>query len=582
MIGEYKVGALITARGGSKRIPKKNVKALGGKPLIAHTIEQARSSRYIDTVYVSTEDSEISKVSEAFGAIVIKRPKELATDKAKSVDVVRHAYSVIQPKPDLLVLLQPTSPMREASTIDAAIERFAERYNDFDSLVAVKKLSSSKGEILENCFVPDAKEGVPVQGIHEEFCPCGLLYIFKGRLMEDRSIENKSIYGDRVMPFIIKSEIESLDIDTPEEFQIAEGLMLLKEKVVGNKKQVIISGRKIAYGAPVFIIAEAGVNHNGDPILAKRLVDVAKEAGADAIKFQTFKAESLVTGKAEKAAYQKANTGGGESQSKMLKRLELSKEAFLELKAYCDKKGILFLSSPHTEDSLDFLDRLVPAYKMGSGDLTNTPFLEKVSKKGKPIILGTGMATLDEVRDALAAIKRAGNDQVITLHCTTSYPCPLSDVNMRAMITMMRELDCHIGYSDHTLGDIVPIMACALGARVIEKHITLDNSMPGPDHKASMAPAEFKSMVKRIRECERALGKEIKAPVTSEKETMKVVRKSVIAKKDIRAGDTFSSDNLIIKRPGTGMPPKEINRILGRKAKTAIKKDELIVWSDVK
>lgn len=330
-----------------------------------------------------------------------------------------------------------------------------------------------------------------------------------------------------------------------------------------------------------FIIAEAGVNHNGSLKLAKKLVDAAKDAGADAVKFQTFKAEDVVTKAAGMADYQKKNTGKNGSQLKMLKKIELSCRDFIELKKYCDKKGIIFLSTPHTEDAVNFLKPLVSAYKVGSGDLTNLPVLKKIAAKKKPIILGTGMATLKEVKEAVETIKKCGNNKIIILHCTTNYPCLLNEVNLRAMTTLKKEFNLPVGYSDHTKNVFVPIMAIAMGASVIEKHFTLNKNMPGSDHKASLEPQELKEMVYNIRQAEKILGSAIKKPAESEKKIMKIARKSIVAKRDILKGEKITGSMLIIKRPGIGIEPKYLNKVINKKTKKEVKKDQLISWKDI-
>jgi len=284
--------------------------------------------------------------------------------------------------------------------------------------------------------------------------------------------------------------------------------------------KIKLISRYIGGNEPCFVIAEAGVNHNGKIELAKKLVDAAAKAKADAVKFQTFKADLVVTKEADLASYAERNIGQKISQLDMLKHVELAYNDFAIIKQYCDKKNIIFLSTPHSFDAIDFLEDLVPAYKFGSGDITNTPALKRAAKKGKPIILGTGMSTLDEVRYAINAIKSEGNEQIIVLHCTTNYPCPMAEVNLRAMITMQQELDCLVGYSDHTLGISVPIIAAAMGATVIEKHFTIDKSLPGPDHKASLEPDELKSMIKEIRKTGKILGSFDKKPTKSEKKIM--------------------------------------------------------------
>jgi len=346
-------------------------------------------------------------------------------------------------------------------------------------------------------------------------------------------------------------------------------------------QKIKINKRKIGKGYPCFIIAEAGINHNGDIKLAEKLIDVAKDAGADAVKFQTFKSNNLVTREAKLANYQKKNIKEKTSQIEMLEKLELSYDDFVSLKKYCDKKSIIFLSTPHSEDSIDFLDSLVPAYKISSGDLTNLPFLERVAKKKKPIILSTGMATLKEIEEAIKTIRKSKNDKIILLHCTTNYPCLLEEVNLRAMTTLEKKFNILVGYSDHTLGILVPIMAVAMGACVVEKHFTLDKNLPGPDHNASLEPHELKEMIKEIRNAEKALGSGIKCPTESEKEIMKIVRKSIVAKVNIPKGVKIKRNMLIIKRPGTGIEPKNINKVIGKVAKKDIKEDTLISFDNL-
>ncbi|MFW6040847.1 MAG: N-acetylneuraminate synthase [Thermoplasmatota archaeon] len=343
-------------------------------------------------------------------------------------------------------------------------------------------------------------------------------------------------------------------------------------------KVININGVKIGKEQPVFTIAEAGVNHNGQMKVAKQLIDEAKKVGADAIKFQTFKAKDLVTKKCEMANYQKKNIGEEKSQYEMIKERELSYEEFEELKRYCDEEGILFLSTPHTINAAEFLEHLVPIYKIGSGDLTNIPFLEKIAKKGKPIILSTGMGTLGEVEEAVETINKVCNEDLILLHCVTNYPTPLDKINLRAMLTLRDAFKTLIGYSDHTLGISAPIAAVSLGAKVIEKHFTLDKSMKGPDHKASLESDEFKHMIEEIRQLEKGLGDGVKRPTEDEEEIKKVARKSIVAKEDISKDSVLEKHQLDIKRPGIGIKPKHFKKLIGKKARYDIKKDELITW----
>ena len=329
----------------------------------------------------------------------------------------------------------------------------------------------------------------------------------------------------------------------------------------------------------VFIIAEAGVNHNGNIKLAKKLIDAASKAGADAVKFQTFKAENLVGKDAEKAKYQVENTGNDDSQYKMLKKLELSFNDFVELKRYCDKKGIMFLSTPFDDESIEFLNELgIKIIKIPSGEIINLPYLKKIGKLRKKIILSTGMADLGEIEDALDVLINAGikKENITILHTNTEYPTPYEDVNLKAMKTIACAFNVDVGYSDHTLGIEVSIAAVALGAKVIEKHFTLDRNLEGPDHKASLEPKELQTMVNAIRNIELALGNGIKKPTPSEKPNMEVVRKSIVAKRAIKKGEIFSEENIAAKRPGSGISPMRWDEIIGIAAQKDYKTDELI------
>ncbi len=346
--------------------------------------------------------------------------------------------------------------------------------------------------------------------------------------------------------------------------------------------KIQIANRFIGENEPCFIIAEAGVNHNGSFEMAKKLVDAAKEAGVDAVKFQTFKSENIVTKNIMIAEYQKKNTGKNETQIEMLKRLELKYDDFKKLKEYCDYQKIIFMSTAHTADAIDFLDNIVPAYKVSSGDLTNIPSLKKIAAKKKPIIIGTGMANMEEIKEAVNAIKSMGNSQIILLHCTTNYPCPKDEVNLNAMKTIEKGTGCIVGYSDHTEGISVDTAAVAMGAKVIEKHFTLDKDLPGPDHKFSLNPYELKKMVECIRDIEIMLGSYDKIPNASEKKISIIVRKSIVAAKNIKKGEKITENMLSLKRPGTGIQPRDINKIIGKTAVEDIEKDNLLSMEKLK
>jgi N-acetylneuraminate synthase/N,N'-diacetyllegionaminate synthase len=325
---------------------------------------------------------------------------------------------------------------------------------------------------------------------------------------------------------------------------------------------------RVGEGEPCFVIAEAGVNHNGDLALARQLIDAATTAGADAIKFQTFRADRLVSASTPKAEYQKAATGAGESQHAMLRRLELDEAAHRTLQQYATDRGIIFLSTPFDEASADLLAAMrIPAFKVSSGELTNLPFLAHLARYRLPIILSTGMATLEEVRAAVATM---GDVPLALLQCVSNYPAQAADTNLRALQTMRSEFGVAVGYSDHTLGNEIAFAAAALGASIIEKHLTLDRTLPGPDHAASSEPAEFATLIRGIRSIESALGDGIKRPAASEANVASVARRSLVAARDIAPGEVLGAGEIDALRPAGGLPPSAQSKLLGRRARAAI------------
>lgn len=340
-----------------------------------------------------------------------------------------------------------------------------------------------------------------------------------------------------------------------------------------------IGHKTLGEGAPAFIIAEAGVNHNGDMALARKLIEAATDAGADAVKFQTFTPEELVSTEAPQAKYQVENTGKEELQLSMLKNLVLPHEEHAALKRYAEEKGLVFLSTPFSIPDADFLETLgVAAYKIPSGEVSNTPFLAHVAKKGKPVLLSTGMSTLEEVREAVATLKEHGAKDIALFHCTSMYPTPPEHVNLRAMQTLAKEFGLPTGLSDHSEGAAISIAAVGLGAQLIEKHYTLDRAMPGPDHKASLEPHELKEMISAMRAVGKALGSPEKRPVGGEADTAAVARKSLVARVDIAEGAAISKENVYIVRPGTGIPPKHLEEVIGKTARTTIKAGTPLSW----
>jgi N,N'-diacetyllegionaminate synthase len=389
----------------------------------------------------------------------------------------------------------------------------------------------------------------------------GAVYVSTPSLLR----EKRSFLTEGARGYVMPAE-RSVDVDTQADLDIAECLISRKQIAA-----IEVTGRKIGPGHPCFIIAEAGVNHNGSLDMARQLVAAAAQAGADAVKFQTFKAANVVSPAAPKADYQVATTGGGDSQLEMVKRLELPFEAFRELFAYAQEKGIIFLSTPFDEESADFLyDLGVSAFKIASGEITNLPFLAHVARKGKPMIVSTGMSRLPEVETAVEAIENAGNYDIVLLHCVSNYPADPADVNLRAMKTLYDAFGFPVGYSDHTLGIEVPLAAVAMGACIVEKHFTLDRALPGPDHRASLEPQEFAAMVRGIRIVEAAMGHGRKEPAASEAGIADVARRSLFAACDIPAGASLSEEMIAILRPGTGLPPSMKSTLKGRIARIAI------------
>lgn len=347
----------------------------------------------------------------------------------------------------------------------------------------------------------------------------------------------------------------------------------MRETKIGNKL--------IGKNQPSFIIAEAGVNHNASVEIAKKLVDVAKEVGADAVKFQTFKTGKVVTKNAKKAEYQIKNSGE-ESQYEMIKSLELSDDEFREIARYAKYKGLIFLSSPFDIESVDLLNEIgVPAFKIASGEITNFTLLEYIAKKQKPIIISTGMSTIGEVEEAINLIEKY-NKNIVLMHCLTSYPAKKEHANLNVIKTLKCAFKKPVGFSDHTLGIEMSVAAVAMGSCVIEKHFTIDKDLPGPDHKASLEPHEFAEMVNSIRNVEKGMGNGIKKPTDNEIKIKKLVRKSIVAKEDIPSGTILKEDMLDFKRPGTGIEPKNLKKLIGKELIKDVNKDTLIKWNQLK
>lgn len=349
-----------------------------------------------------------------------------------------------------------------------------------------------------------------------------------------------------------------------------------------STQPILIGGRDVGPGEPVFVIAEAGVNHNGDVALAYKLVEAAHDAAVDSVKFQTFKAERVVTPKAPKAPYQLETTDPGESQIAMLRALELDERAYPKLMEECRARGLVFMSTPYNEEDIDFLVSLdVPALKLASIHAAEPSLLRAAAATGRPLILSTGMCTMAEVKNAVEVVHGAGNHNLIVLQCTTNYPSALEDANLRAMVTMRDELGIRIGYSDHTQTSTACIAAVAMGACVIEKHFTLDKTMPGPDQPTSLEPLEMRELVITLRATEMALGSGVKTPAASEARNMEGMRRGIVARHNIKKGHVFTASDLILKRPLSGIPPSAWDKVIGSVAAQDVKAGNALAWADL-
>ncbi len=554
---------LIPARSGSKRLRAKSLRALGGVPLLARTVQCATAAaRRLPNpahVIVSTDDPEYAQEARAFGATVPGlRPAELATDDARSIDVIRHAlrhFADASAPPTEVVLLQPTSPLRTPADVLAAIQAFRT-----DPTVPLVTVTDPANAPPDHCFDLRGDRLVERGNGDATVALNGAVYVFAPAWVDlhDRLVAPGQTRALRMPPE------RSVDVDTLADLRRAQALW--------DQQQPWPSGR-------CFVIAEAGVNHNGDLDLARRLIDAAAGAGADAVKFQTFSAADLVTAQTPKAKYQQQRTGASDSQFDMLKRLELSRDDHAMLRDHCQARGIAFLSSAFGTADVDLLAELdVAAIKLGSGEVTNLPLLAHSADALRPIILSTGMATLAEVAEAVRVLRVGGCDQLALLHCVSSYPAPPDEINLRAMDTMAAAFDVPVGFSDHTNGIEVACAAVARGARIIEKHFTLDHTLPGPDHQASLEPAQLTDLVRAIRNIEQALGDGRKGPTAAEADTGRVARRSLTATCALDVGDAIRPEHVVIKRPGTGMAPADMPLIVGRRLQRPIQADEQFTW----
>lgn len=575
-----KILFLIPARGGSKGFPGKNLARLAGIPLVGRSARVACQAASVlgpgCRAVCSTDDLAIADAAREWGAEVpFLRPAGLATDGARTMDVVFHSLDALGDAFDVVVLLQPTSPLTEAEDILGAIRLHLKAEAPVISVCAAEHPVEWLYRMEEDgCLSPV----LPAKNVHQRqaadvaYRLNGAVYVASPETLRQAG----SFLTGSTRGFVMPAD-RSVDVDAPLDLTVANAILEAREVPC-----IEIAGKKIGPGHPCFIIAEAGVNHNGNLDLALKLVDAAAAAGADAVKFQTFRAEKVISRTAPMADYQRANTGRAESQLEMVKRLELSPAQHKEIREYCSQRDILYLSSPFDEESVDLLVEMgVPALKIGSGELTNHDLLGYIARQGLPVLLSTGMSTMKEVDDALAVIRANGALSVVLFHCVSSYPSAPSDCNLAAIDTMRNEFLLPVGWSDHTLGIHISVAAVARGADLIEKHFTLDKQQPGPDHVASLDPTELQELVRAIRDVERSIGTGVKMRQRSEENTATVARRSIHAARALPAGHRIGRQDLVLLRPGTGIPANWIERIVGRFTRRYIQSGEAFSEMDL-
>ena len=573
---------LIPARGGSKGLPGKNVRPISGLPMVGWAARNAATAARLlggaHAVVCSTDDDAIAEAARAWGAEVpFTRPAELASDTADTVDVVLHAADWLAKagRPfDTVCLVQPTSPLALPEDLAAAVRAF--RAGDGTPVV-----STSPAHPPQYTYRLEGDRIVPMVKLEEvkRRQDAGTLVSLNGAVyvigLERLRRTRKFVDPDGTRAVVMPVE-RNVDVDTAGDLALAEALLSARAP-----RPFSIAGRPVGPGARCFVIAEAGVNHNGDMKMARQLIDVAREVGADAVKFQTFDPALLAADSAPKAKYQEKGSTEA-SQKEMLAKLALTREAHHELKAYAEQRGIMFLSSPFDEGSADFLASMkLPALKIPSGEVTNHPYLQHIARLGIPMLMSTGMCTLAEVGAAVEAIRAAGDPPLALFHCLSNYPAPAGESNLRAMATLAGAFGVPVGWSDHTPGVHVSVAAVAMGAALIEKHLTLDHALPGPDHRASLEPQEFRELVEAIRATESALGDGVKAPRPCELEIAAVARKSLHWRTDVASGARVEPAHLISLRPGTGIPPARLAEVVGRRLKKGVRSGAMLTEEDL-
>ena len=565
---------LVPARGGSRRVPGKNLRTVAGIPLIGWAVRAGRRTAGLveggpHLVAVSTDAADLADTARAWGADrIIDRPPELATDTATSVEVALHALDALEAEGHrfrAVVLLQPTSPLTEPEDIRAAVAQFDATGRSVVTVAASHPAS---------WHVVPGSDGEPMDraaGDHAHLLT-GAVYVSEPGAL--RSL-GTFVPEDRTSAHVVPAE-RAVDVDEPHDLAIAEGLLDARPV-----RPVPLGEHRIGAGRPL-VIAEVGVNHNGDVEIAHRLVDAVADTGADVVKFQTFDPAQLAAAAAPTAEYQRTATSAGDDQRAMLARLVLPDDAWPALQAHARDRGLVFLSTPFDDDAAALLDGLdVPGFKIGSGELTNLPFLRRVARYGRSMLVSTGMADMAEVAAAVDAIAAAGDPPLALLHCVSSYPAAPADANLRAIETMRRAFGIPVGWSDHTPGTELAIAAVPAGAALVEKHVTLDRGMAGPDHRASLEPGEFRSLVAAIRSVSAALGSGLKVPGPSARPIAVVARRSLHWRRALAAGELVTPDDLVALRPGTGLSPARESWVAGRIMRRAVPVGDPVRIDDV-
>jgi sialic acid synthase SpsE/CMP-N-acetylneuraminic acid synthetase len=566
---------LVPARGGSRRVPGKNLRLVAGIPLVGHAARTARAAAARlgggpHRVICSTDDPAIAAAAEAWGAEVLRRPDRLATDTATSTDVALHALDELEATSGpfaTLVLLQPSSPLTDPMDVIDAVESHRAHRG-----VSVTSVVTSHPASWHHDRFPDGTLDAATAARSDDVLLTGAFYVVAPA---DLRRARGFVELGRTLGRLVSPE-RAVDIDEEHDLVVAEAMAGARQAPAFplGERQI---GRR-----PVFVIAEAGVNHNGDPELAGRLVDAAAAVGADAVKFQTFDPDALAASGAPTAAYQRRAGVAATDQREMLARLALPTEAWADLAARAQSRGLVFLSTPFDEGSADLLADLgVPAFKVGSGELTNTPFIARLALRGRPLLISTGMADMIEVAAAVDAVRAVADVPVALFHCVSAYPAEPADANLHAIETMRRAFACPVGWSDHTAGTKLALAAVALGATLVEKHLTLDRGMAGPDHRASLEPDAFRSMLTGIRAVEAALGSGEKVPAESELDVARVARRSLHWHASYPIGHVVRPADFDARRPGTGLSPARAEMLVGSRTARVVEAGRLVDPADL-